>query len=317
MFRKNNKKRNEQSDLGFGSVVAGESRERLVNPDGTFNVRRKGLSFFASLSLYHDLLSMSWWKFILLASLGYFFVNILFAFAYLAISPGALGGPKPAGLIGDFLNAFFFSVQTSSTIGYGHIVPDSTGANVLVTLESFVGLLGFALVTGLVFARFSRPTAKILFSDKAVIAPYRDITAFEFRIANARKNQIIELRAQLHFSCLEENEGRRKRSFYKLTLERQKVPFFPLSWTVVHPIDEESPLYRMTHEDLVHNDAEFLILMTGLDDTFNQPVHARSSYKAQEIVFGARFGNIYEDFHGKGHITIDIGKLSKIESRGA
>ena len=109
MFRKNNAKRNEQSDLGFGSVVAGESRERLVNPDGTFNVRRKGLSFFTSLSLYHDLLSISWWKFILLASAGYFFINICFAFAYLVLSPGALGGPNPGGFMGDFLKAFFFS----------------------------------------------------------------------------------------------------------------------------------------------------------------------------------------------------------------
>ncbi|MCP5106499.1 MAG: hypothetical protein GY950_24150 [bacterium] len=313
MFRKKSVKRNEQSDLGFGSVVAGESRERLVNPDGTFNVRRKGLSFFTSLSLYHDLLSMSWWKFILLASAGYFLINICFAFAYMVFGPEALGGPRSEAFMGDFLKAFFFSVQTSSTIGYGHIIPESTGANILVTLESFVGLLGFALVTGMVFARFSRPTAKILFSEIAVIAPYKDITAFEFRTANARKNQIIELQAQVHFSGLEEKDGQRKRSFYKLSLERQIVPFFPLSWTIVHPIDKESPLYGMSHEDLVHADAEFMILLTGLDDTFNQPVYARSSYKPHEIVFGARFGNIYENFHAKGHITVDIGKLGDIE----
>lgn len=173
--------------------------------------------------------------------------------------------------------------------------------------------LGFALVTGLVFARFSKPTAKILFSKNAIIAPYNDITAFEFRIANARDNQILALKAQVHFSRLEEKQGKRKRTFYKLSLERNRVPFFPLSWTIVHPIDKDSPLYRLTHEDLMHDDAEFMILLTGLDDTFNQTVYSRSSYKAEEIVFGVRFCKIYENLHGKGPITVDISRLSSIE----
>ena len=313
MLKKKNTKQIEQSDLGFGSVVAGESRQRLVNKDGTFNVTRKGLNFFTSLSVYHALVSISWWKFILIASLGYFLMNVCFAFTYVFFGPAALEGPQPETFIGEFFQAFFFSVQTSSTIGYGHITPGSTVANILVSLESFVGLLGLALVTGLVFARFSKPTAKILFSQNAIIAPYKNITAFEFRIANARDNQILGLKAQVHFSCLEETEGKRKRNFHKLNLERDKVPFFPLSWTVVHPIDKDSPLYRMTREDLIHSDAEFMILLTGLDDTFNQTVYARSSYKPEEIAFDARFGNIYENLHGKGPITVDISRLSVIE----
>jgi inward rectifier potassium channel len=313
MLKKMFVKQNEEADLGFGSYVAGESRQRLINRDGTFNVSRKGLNFFTSLSLYHALLTISWWKFILIASLGYFLMNVCFAFAYVFLGPATLVGPQTGTLPGQFLRAFFFSVQTSSTIGYGHILPESIAANLLVTLESFVGLLGLALVTGIVFARFSRPTAKILFSKNAVIAPYQDISAFEFRIANARDNQILELRAQVHFSCLEEKEGKRKRHFYHLTLERDRVPFFPLSWTIVHPIDKESPLYRMTFDDFVHNEAEFMILLTGLDDTFNQTVYARSSYKPEEIVFGARFTKIYEALQGRGPITINIDSLSDIE----
>jgi inward rectifier potassium channel len=313
MIKRSANTQKESSDLGFGRVVAEESERRFVNRDGTFNVTRKGLNFFTSLSVYHYLLSISWWKFILAASLGYFLMNICFAFAYLFFGAEALEGPKAATFLGELFRAFFFSVQTSSTIGYGHIIPESLGANLLVTLESFFGLLGFALVTGLVFARFSRPTAKILFSKNAVISPYKDMTAFMFRIANARKNQIIELQAQVHFSHIEEKADRRKRSFHQLELERTKVPFFPLSWTIVHPIDKKSPLYKMTHAELIHSDAEFLILLTGLDDTFNQTVYAKSSYKAEEIVFGARFGNIYENLHAKGPITVDIGKLSDIE----
>jgi inward rectifier potassium channel len=181
MLKRMSAKQNEQADLGFGSVVAGESRQRLVNKDGTFNVTRKGLNFLTSLSIYHSLISMSWWKFILIASLGYFLMNVCFAFAYVFFGPEALEGPHAATFIGELFQAFFFSVQTSSTIGYGHITPGSTMANILVTLESFIGLLGLALVTGLVFARFSKPTAKILFSRTAIIAPYRNIIGYSAR----------------------------------------------------------------------------------------------------------------------------------------
>lgn len=312
MFKKIQK--DTASDLGFGSVVTERSNRRFVNRNGTFNVDRKGLNFFTSLSVYHRLLSMTWWQFILVASGGYFLLNLLFAFAYVLFGSEALQGPADATLAGQLLRAFFFSIQTSSTIGYGHITPGSIGANVLVAFESFIGLLGLALATGMVFARFSRPTAKILFSKNAIVAPYKDITGFMFRIVNARQNQILELDAQVHFSFIDEKSGKRKRSFHKLALERSRVPFFPLSWTIVHPIDKDSPLYHMSHEDMQRVDAEFMILLTGLDDTFNQTVYSRSSYKAQEVVYEVKFANIYENLEDdEGPITINISKLSDIE----
>jgi inward rectifier potassium channel len=309
----NSEQKKEFSDLGFGRVVSEESQRRLINKDGSFNVTRQGLNFFTSLSVYHHLLEMPWWRFIGAASLGYFCMNLFFGFVYMLIGMQGLEGSQASSLLDELFQAFFFSVQTSSTIGYGHITPGSLSADLVVTIESFIGLLGFALVTGLVFARFSRPTAKILFSEKAVVGPYKEITAFMFRIVNARKNQIIELEAQLHFSCVEEKEGGKKRNFYQLPLERTRVPFFPLSWTIVHPIDEQSPLYGSTHEQLLKKDAEFMILLTGMDDTFNQTVFSRSSYKADEIVFGAKFTSIYQG-HGDGHaIIIDIARLGDIE----
>lgn len=300
------------SDLGFGTIVTEESRRRLINKDGSFNVRRKGLNFFTSLSLYHHLLTMTWVRFTIVASLGYFLMNLAFAFAYMIFGKG-LGGTQADTFLGQLIKSFFFSVQTSSTIGYGHITPQSFNANLLVTLESFIGLMGIALVTGMVFARFSRPTARILFSSNAVVSPYKKISGFMFRIANARSNQIIELEAQLHFSCIIEKEGKRKREFHRLNLERDSVPFFPLSWTIVHPIDEESPLYKKTHEDLLRAEAEFMILLTGMDDTFNQTVFSRSSYKADEIVFNAKFNKIYQTMGEGEAITIDISRLSEIE----
>jgi inward rectifier potassium channel len=300
----------EGRDLGFGSVVAIESRKRLLNKDGTFNVDRKGLSFWSSLSIYHWLLTISWTKFFALICLFYLFVNLIFAEAYYLCGPGAI---TRSGNHSPFFNSFFFSVQTLATIGYGKITPESLSANVLVTLESLVGLLGFALAAGLLFARFSRPSAQIIFSRVAVIAPYRGITAFEFRIANERKNQIIELEAKVLFSRIEVWHGKAARRFYELPLERRKVVFFPLSWTIVHPISNQSPLYGKTQEDLAQSDGEFDILLTGIDETFSQTVHARSSYKPEEVVWGAKFSNIFIRAVSSELIAIDISRLHSIE----
>ena len=188
-----------------------------------------------------------------------------------------------------------------------------TASNVVVTFEALVGLLSVALVTGVIFARFSRPTANILFSEHALVSPYRGISAFEFRLTNARSNQIIELAAKVLFARFEDNDGKMIRRFYPLTLERDKVTFFPLSWTIVHPIDEQSPLYGLTHDDLSKANAEFLILLTGIDETFSQNVHTRSSYKADEIVWNARFADIYNRASDTETLTIDVKRLDMIE----
>lgn len=297
-------------DLGFGSVVAQTSRQRLLNRDGSFNVARGGLGFWSSLSLYHTLLTTTWLKFFALITSSYLVLNALFAIAYFLCGPEALnGGGTELGI----LRTFFFSIQTFATIGYGHISPLGLVANIIVTFESLFGLLWLALATGLVFARFSRPTAKIAFSEHAVIAPYRGFTAFEFRIANERKNQIIELEAKVLFSHFVEEESKRTRRFDPLTLERSKVSFFPLNWTVVHPIDEASPLYGRSADELRASEAEFLILLTGIDETFSQTVHARSSYRWDEIVWNAKFGSIYNQPLNNGKLIIDMRRLHVIE----
>lgn len=305
--------RDEERDLGFGSVVARESRQRLLNRDGSFSVERTGLGFWAAISPYHALLTMSWVKFLSLAAGFYLLVNALFALGYVFCGPDSLQGLHDGRIPNQFLGAYFFSVQTLATIGYGHVSPFGLAANLVVTLESLVGLLGFALVTGMLFARFSRPTARILFSDIAVIAPYRGITAFEFRIVNQRTNEILELEAKVLYSRMETVGGKRVRRFDYLGLERHKVAFFPLSWTIVHPIDESSPLRGETEESLRNSDAEFLILLTGIDESVSQAVHARSSYKAHEIVWGATFSSIFRQSPKDGPLRIDVGKIHRIE----
>ena len=300
-------------DLGFGAVVAGESRQRLLNRDGSFNVSRKGLSLWASLSLYHSLLTMKWWKFLSVVTAFYTLINVVFATAYVLCGADALENSASANLGDGFTRAFFFSVETFATIGYGNIAPVGLAPNILMTLESLFGLLGFALATGLLFARFSRPTAQIIFSRSAIIAPYRDVTAFEFRITNARRNQIIELEAKVLFARFEEDGGRNVRRFYPLALERERVTFFPLSWTIVHPITEESPLYGLTSEDLLESNSEFLILLTGIDETFSQTVHTRSSYQAGEVVWNARFSDVFNRRTDAETLTIDVRRLHLIE----
>ncbi|MEP6691522.1 MAG: ion channel [Gemmatimonadaceae bacterium] len=300
------------SDLGFGAVVARESRRRLLNRDGTFNVRRDGLGYLHSLSLYHTTLTMSWPRFLGFTTLSYVALNLLFALAYLACGDGALSGIRDHSLLGRFEDAFFFSVETLATIGYGNIVPMTLASNLLVTVESLAGLIGFSLAAGLVFARVSRPTAAIIFSRHALIAPYRGGTAFEFRIANARSSQLVELEATVMVA--RRKPGGVERDFRQLKLERHNVIFFPLSWTIVHPIDETSPLFNVSEAELRATDAEFLILLTGTDETFSQTVHARTSYKMDEIVVGARFANIFRAAEpSDDRISIDIGRLHDIE----
>jgi inward rectifier potassium channel len=303
----------EDRDLGFGAVVAHGSRLRLLNRDGSFNVARAGLNRWSTINLYHALLTIPWYKFLGLVAIAYLIANSLFACAYLLCGAGSLSAPAELKIENHFLRAFFFSVHTFATIGYGNITPVGLAANIVVTIESLFGLLSIAFATGLLFARFSRPTAKIIFSNAAIIAPYRGITAFEFRITNARDNQIIDLSASVIFSRFVEEDGKRIRRFSQLSLEREKVVFFSLSWTIVHPIDESSPLYGLTERDLLESSAEFLILLTGIDETFSQTVHTRSSYKADEITWHAKFGNIYNPPTPTGRLTIDVRRLHSIE----
>jgi inward rectifier potassium channel len=299
----------EPKDLGFGSIVGGANERRLIEPDGSFTARREGFSPLSYLNGYHAMLTMTWPRFLAIVTLVYVGANALFALLYLLCGPSGLAGTAVDQTGGPVLRAFFFSVETFATIGYGSIYPANAAANWVMTLESIVGILSVALLTGLVFARFARPTAALLFSRHAVIAPYHGKSGFMFRITNARSNQLMELEAKVQFTRID-GKGR---NYTQLKLERTKVVFFPLSWTIVHPIDEASPMFGWTHDDLVRTDTEFLILISGIDETFAQTVHARMSYKADEIIVGKKFANMYNPIAKDGTISIDVSRLSDLE----
>jgi inward rectifier potassium channel len=301
-------------DLGFGSVVSRESRQRLLNRDGSFNVRRSGLGFLESFAPYHFLLTISWASFFSVVSVSYLVLNLVFAVVYLACGPEALVGTGATMLGGQFSQAFFFSIQTFATIGYGQIAPNGMAANSVVTVEALVGLMYQALATGLLFARFTRPAAAVLFSNRAVIGPYSDGRGLMFRIVNQHRTEIIELQAQVLFSAIEPDErGGTSRRYWPLSLERNKVTFFPLSWTIVHPIDSASPLAGRTPEDLSHAQAEILVLLSGIDEALEQTVHARSSYRADEIVWNARFQSMFLPSDGQPRVSVDITRVHEIE----
>jgi len=301
-----------QRDLGFGSVVSTESHQRLLNRDGSFNVARHGLRFWSSLSLYHALLTMSWPRFLLTASAVYLALNLAFAGAYALCGPEAIEGTVAVLGDGAFPRGFLFSVETLSTVGYGHLVPASIPAVAVMTAESLVGLFSLALATGLIFARFSRPTAKIAYSRRAVVAPYRDGAGLMFRIVNLRKSQIIELQAKLTLVRVTQKHGHWKRTYDVLPLERQRVTFFPLAWTIVHPIDEKSPLWGLGDEDLQKSRAEFLVLLSGVDEVFSQIVHSRTSYTANDVVWNARFAPMFDHSSTTHAVGIDVALLDEV-----
>ena len=301
------------NDLGFGSRVSQEQHQRLLNRDGTFNTEREGMSVLRSNSLYHWLISISWTKFHLLLSASYFVINIVFALGYYLCGYDALNGAESTTMPHQFLNCFFFSVETFATIGYGALSPRNLSANTLMTFEAFFGLFCVAMATGLLFARFSRPNAKILYSYKAVIAPFKDGKAFMFRMINQRSSQLIHVEAEVIFSRMEEDEnGTRIRRYHTLALERNKVMFFPLHWTVVHHITEGSPLFDLTKHDFEKTESEFMILVNAVDETYSQTVYSRSSYRFNEVVWGAKFKNMFQE-KIKGKLGIRMENLHEYE----
>jgi inward rectifier potassium channel len=299
----------EKSDLGLGRVVSNTRGKRLLNADGSFNVIREGLPWSQAGSLYHDALTTTWPRFLMWTAVVYVGINLVFAACFLLLGSDALAGPGVSSLGGRFWQAFFFSVQTFATIGYGSIVANGVMGNAIVTIEALIGLLAQALITGLLFARFARPTMSLQFSSMMLVAPFNDGTALMFRIANKRRNELIEMEAQVTFSILEDGVGGLGRRYYPLTLERRTVNYFPLAWTIVHPIIADSPMFGLTEAQLDEREAEVLVLLQGTDDTFATRVSARRSYRSDEIVWGAKFSSAFSASRTDGRVAMDLRKM--------
>ncbi|WP_044173057.1 ion channel [Flectobacillus major] len=299
-----------RQELGFGKQI--NTNTRLINKDGSFNVKRIGGSFWSQINIYHRLITCSWYRFFMVVVIYFIVVNLLFATTYNLIGMEFLHGADISTPTMRFMDAFFFSAQTLTTVGYGRIAPTGLLMSTVASVESLLGLMGFAIATGLLYGRFSRPIAFILYSEQAVIAPYLDMTGLMFRIVNERANQIIDLSVEVNLSVLETDEtGKKNRTYTRLHLERSRVNFFPGSWTIVHPITDDSPIFGLTQEQLLEKQAELLVLIKGTEDTFNQTVHSRNSYHAREIVYGAKFKSMFSDISDTGMVHLDLRKLSQ------
>lgn len=294
----------------------GAPLRRAINKDGSFNVRRRGVSWRA----FHPWLAIvgiSWTWFAVVVTVLYVGLNWAFALAYFAMPAAAVHGSAAPTEWGRLMNDFFFSGHTLTTVGYGNYYPVSFEASMLATMEALVGLLSFSVITGMLVSRVARPSARIEYSRNALISPYQDGTGLMFRIANERSNNLMELEASLMMMSVIAGEGGLpERKFEYLTLERESVLLFPLTWTIVHPIEGTSPLAGKTPEELARAQAEFIVLIKGFDETFSQTVHSRFSYRHDEVVWGAKFLPAFTVDEG-GSLVLDVTKIGyhkKLES---
>ncbi len=297
-------------NTGYGGSSASQGG-RLVNKDGSNNMRKSGLPLWERISLYHTLLRFPRWKFLGAVMLFYTVMNLFFAGLYLLNGVGHLHGVELGdGIVGSFLQAFFFSSQTLTTVGYGHISPEGFGANVIASLESFTGILSFALVTGLLYARFTRPQAYLLFSDCFLIAPFDGGRGLMFRIATYKNNHLTDAEATAVLALRQEDGATR---FYPLTLEIARVSSLALSWTVNHPVTENSPLYGLDEAGIRRLRPELVVSIKAFDDHFSNIVQQRTSYDVGEMVYGARFTPMFHRSEDGQQTLLELDRISDYE----
>jgi inward rectifier potassium channel len=298
-------------DPGLTQQYAGNLK-RVINKNGDFNVYRTGFTW-RDVHPYLYLVNLSWPNFLLAVLVFYVVTNTVFAAIFMLTGPRSVYGVDSHSLGSRFLDVWFFSSHTLTTVGYGNMYPVGLPANAIASFEALIGLLSFALATGLLFGRFARPSARIGFSPQLLVAPYREGLSLQFRIVNRRPNNLIDLNAQCTLMTVVQTDGSLGRKYQNLELERSQVLFFPLTWTVVHPIEPGTPLYGKGPEELRRLQAEVLVMIRGFDDTFGQTVHARHSYRYDEVVWGARFVPAFE-FDRNGDMHVEVNKVGLIEA---
>jgi inward rectifier potassium channel len=305
-----NSKAKSDQNTGFGTNSASYGG-RFINKDGTANVEKRGISLLQRISWYHTLIEMPNWKFLTIILSFYIIINFLFASLYFLIGIENLDGisPSETSLV-QFGKAYFFSAQTFTTVGYGHISPSGFITSLLATIEALVGLLSFAIATGLFFGRFSKPTAYLKFSHHALIAPYGDQKALMIRVAPFKNTNFTDTQARLTLGMSIEENGKMINKFFSLDLELERINALTLSWTLVHPITEDSPLYQFTEEDFNKIEGEILVFIKTFDDMFSNIVAIRTSYTFKEIIFGAQFKPMYAKSHDATKTILNLDQLS-------
>lgn len=314
LLKRINEKAKSYLSSGFG-VNTNSYGGRFVNKNGKANVEKSGMNFLHRISWYHTMIDMPTWKFMAILLLFYVCINLFFAFLYFAIGIEYLNGIDPSGSEWvKFGQTYFFSAQTFTTVGYGHISPSGFLASTVSALEALIGLLSFAIATGLFFGRFSKPVAFIKFSHNAIIAPYKDITALMIRLTPYKNTNLTDAEAKITVGISMEEEGVMKNKFYSLDLELNKINALTLSWTLVHPITEDSPLYQFTKEDFETINGEILVFIKTFDDMFSNTVAIRTSYTFGEVVYGAKFQPMYSRNDDNTKTVLHLDKLNHFDA---
>jgi Inward rectifier potassium channel C-terminal domain/Ion channel len=311
MLRKNRHLKAEEN-TGFGTN-SNSTGGRFINRDGRANVIKKGAGILERYSWYHTMLGMKRGKFLLLLFTIYISINLVFAFIYYLIGIEHLNGVATGSSWKNFSEVFFFSAQTFTTVGYGRISPQGFMASTVSTFEAFLGLLSFAIATGLFYGRFSRPQAFLKFSKNALIAPYKEGTALMFRLTPFKNNSLSEVEVKVTLAITSEEKGKLLDKFFTLDLEFSKINGLALSWTVVHPIDDKSPFHELSKEDIASTDMEVIVFVKAFDEIFSNNVVTRTSYVSSEIVWGAKFKMMYEPNEDKSKTILDIDKLNDFD----
>jgi len=307
-FRKRIKQENAENS-GFGSRASG----RFINKDGLPNVRRRGINVFNRLSWYHTMLNLSSFRFITYLVMMYILINLIFACIYYLIGVEHLTGIDKSNPLDEFIDVFFFSSQTFTTVGYGRIAPVGFLASLVATFEAFLGLLTFAIATGLFYGRFSRPRAYLRFSDIAVIAPFQDITALMFRLAPYKNNALTDADVTLSTAIEINEDGVTKSNFYRLETQLSKINTLSLNWTIVHKIDENSPFAGFTAEDFKNTNIEIIVHVRAFDEVFSNTVVQRASYVSREIIYGAKFSPMYYPDEENNSTVLDLDKINEYQ----
>lgn len=314
LLKKINHKAKTDINSGFGTN-ANSYGGRFVNKNGTANIEKRGMHLLRRISWYHTMIEMSNWKFMVILFSFYVIINFIFALAYYAIGIQHLDGIAASGnFLTQFGQAYFFSAQTFTTVGYGHISPTGFLTSALSAIEALIGLLSFAIATGLFFGRFSKPTAFLKFSHNALISPYGDSKALMIRLVPFKNTNLTDAKAKITLGMSVEENGRMTNKFYNLELELDKINALSLSWTLVHPITEDSPLYNFTEEDFRKIHGEILVFITTFDDMFSNTVAARTSYTFNEIIYGAKFQPMYNRSKDGSRTILHLDKLNQYET---
>lgn len=307
-FRKKIRQKNTENS-GFGDNASG----RFINKDGLPNVQRKGMNVFNRFSWYHTMLELSTFRFLTYLVVGYILINIVFAMIYYLIGVEHLTGIDKSDPLNEFIDVFFFSSQTFTTVGYGRIAPVGFTASLVATFEAFLGLLTFAIATGLFYGRFSRPRAYLKFSDITVIAPFHDTTALMFRLAPYKNNALTDAEVILSAAIEVMEEGAPKNNFYRLETQLSKINTLALNWTIVHKIDENSPFYGFSEDDFKNTNIEIIVHVRAFDEVFSNTVVQRASYVSREIVYGAKFTAMFYPNKGNLATVLDLDKINEYE----